>query len=849
MEALDITTEFASALDLQDECRRDVCVADNSSATQARVFGQLAKKHDSFTASDLPAKKESDYWKSESRTWDLVERLYGLRAQVMAEQRTEDTKMSDDSDEFSDEHQVPEKRASVTATDFSSVQDLMAKNSLLAEFVQVRQWLEENAPEFQPVETRKGYLFYTRRSIRERDSRQAGGDMDENTGDSARTVTEADPDATSRQRKELAHEDAEYEDGLLRTLYEYVRRGRIGNAMDLCVESDEPWRAASLKGGLFWRDPKLEREDVMPVDKSDDVDVRPPGPAGNINRALWKQACAALAQDDNNNLYERALYAALSGRLDEVLLVSESWEDYVWAYVNTMIEEQIDQGIRDASVLYAPAQNTSLSHIQSKYPPVGSVDGVFDALLGHESGLLRQEAARPFHALQTALIKNAFGAYVQDFATRLELQSLGQDESDLLRIVVHCALLLRRLGFALPEDSVNLLLTEYIDQLSNDHRELVAQYVAHLPKDIQVEAYAQFLVNVADLYPVRMRLLTLARGRQLDADQISKRTAELVLLKGSAETSLADGTEFVLAEPGEPVSADEQELIRAVEWITSSPQLYEHVLVEACKLVRRFLLVGRTNAATQLLNSLPDDFVQQEWIKDAGSNVSSSPRSKGMYGGGSYKTGSVNEDRGVVATYVHEYIHLLSLCDAYAHYTTWAEVLYKRPVDKAGASCASTQWLEWKSTVTPLTEQAVYMLQSKILEVDWLGTQALSLGGLQDSGSADAVTRVDELSRLRQIYVPETVFRLHSVLYDTRDVAAQNLKRSLDLAQLVANERLGIYRLLAKPSALYPQGGLTAFMGLMRKSAFEILRGQQESQSDKPPLDEELATAISGGLV
>ncbi|KAJ2582984.1 Nucleoporin nup84, partial [Coemansia sp. RSA 1804] len=176
--------------------------------------------------------------------------------------------------------------STVEDTDFTRVQDLMDADPLLSEYVEVRRWLEENAPAFHPVETRKGYLFYTRKSIRDRKTHASTASQQPEKPDN--TVTEADPDAPSRQRKELAYEDAEYEASLLRTLFEYVRRGRVGDAMDLCAESDEPWRAASMKGGLLWRDPSLEPEieDNMPVNVESGacaVDRKPLHTAGNIN--------------------------------------------------------------------------------------------------------------------------------------------------------------------------------------------------------------------------------------------------------------------------------------------------------------------------------------------------------------------------------------------------------------------------------------------------------------------------------------------------------------------------------------------------------------------------------------
>ncbi|KAJ2848545.1 Nucleoporin nup84 [Coemansia erecta] len=592
-----------------------------------------------------------------------------------------------------------------------------------------------------------------------------------------------------------------------------------------------------------------------------DVDVRPDFPAGNINRSLWKQACAALAQDESNDLFERALYAALSGRLDEVLLVCESWEDYLWAYVNSMVETQIDLGIKDSSLLYTPAQSTTLGHIQSKYPPVRDIKLVLETLSSHDSPALRQQANEPFHRLQSAIVLNQLPEYLRDYAGKMEADELDESEACILRFVVHSALFVRGLGFELPDDAIDSLIQRYINtELTTQYRELVASYVAQLQPSKRTESYARFLQGINDPLPARLSLLKTGASHGLDLAAISRRTTDLALSGLDTYSPLQDtDSGFVLAEPSAHITNKEHSQIRAIEWITSSPELYEHALVETCRLVRKFLLCGRTNAATQLLNSLPEDFVQQEWLKTIHESASPEPAPESgseigaQKGNSDAATDPFVDSKNVLQgksqetqTYVYEYIHLLSLCDAYAQYTVWAEIACKRPVDtgKLGARL-QMQWLEWKDLVTASTERTVHMLRAKLLEIDWLSTQSLRI---DDSDNNAATCRLEELSRLREIYIPETVVRLHSVLFATRDVISQNLKRSLDLSQLVADENLGIYRLMAKPSPLYPNARLAGFMDLMRRSAFEILRVQQESQENKPPLLAEptLAESTSG---
>lgn len=88
-----------------------------------------------------------------------------------------------------------------------------------------------------------------------------------------------------------------YERALLRTLFEYVRAGELDLAIDMCRQSDQSWRAASLSGGKLWWDPALapgeegygEDEAAMEVGESERR------AKGTVNRRLWKLMCRKIA--------------------------------------------------------------------------------------------------------------------------------------------------------------------------------------------------------------------------------------------------------------------------------------------------------------------------------------------------------------------------------------------------------------------------------------------------------------------------------------------------------------------------------------------------------------------------
>ena len=45
-------------------------------------------------------------------------------------------------------------------------------------------------------------------------------------------------------------------------------------------------------------------------------------------------------------MYERAIYAALSGNLKHLLPACETWADYLWAYFKVMADTRVEQEVR-----------------------------------------------------------------------------------------------------------------------------------------------------------------------------------------------------------------------------------------------------------------------------------------------------------------------------------------------------------------------------------------------------------------------------------------------------------------------------------------------------------------------
>jgi nuclear pore complex protein Nup107 len=169
-------------------------------------------------------------------------------------------------------------------------------NRDLLDLLTIRDWLHSIAPDIHPAEIRRNYLPYTKNALK---SHLRAGKRPPR-----HVPTSLDPDATFRLGgTQLETEDEAYETALLRTLFEYVRIGELATAVDMCRQSDQSWRAASLSGGNLFRDAVLDADDA---DMDQDGQLNQ---GGNLNRRLWKLTCQKMA-------------SSVSGRTDSLVLSS-----------------------------------------------------------------------------------------------------------------------------------------------------------------------------------------------------------------------------------------------------------------------------------------------------------------------------------------------------------------------------------------------------------------------------------------------------------------------------------------------------------------------------------------------
>ncbi|KAL1924881.1 uncharacterized protein VTP21DRAFT_4535 [Calcarisporiella thermophila] len=770
----DEVEKFADALENTPE----ICVMDPEKGL-ANLYKSVCQKsvEDLYHMSafdpafrNLPQAEELQLWEAEKSTWLLVQMIYPERVSA----QTYDAEVPDLDMPYD--------------TDFRLVQNAFHYDKSLKENLVIKRWLEAIAPSFDPTRVRAGYWFRTKNIVKEK---KRNNFLLKHSED---TVTELDPDAPHRQQKNLDPDDAFYEKDMIRTLYEYIRRGRLDDAADLCRASNQLWRAASLRGGLYYSDRYLEEDRSSYFsDQSLGLDEEYGAISGNKNHLLWKATCYQIAKEESLDIYERALYAALCGDVERVTPVCHSWEDFLWAYYNALIEAQLHQHFLRRGRTLDP--EFSLPSDSDDLTPAE----IFDRVSRSGTEELRLSANEPFHLIQALIILNRTDELLRDFRERLLDPSKhlsSWERSHVLRFMAHLVIYLRSIGVSLPEEDGDAIIQSYVSMLVESGKSrVVALYASKLPHDLQVHSYAKFLKTIREDKKTRFEYLSIAYKYNLDVDAILSETVKMIFEEGMAlEMPLVEDQPVKFSNVTDPIHPDDEIQIRALEWLTLEVPQYAEALIQSNALLRRFLVHGKINAANALVQSLPQNFIQKEWIEHQ------------------------DPDDDKLQPGLYEQLHYRALLNCLSHYSRFIEVLYRKPGAKPSTgprrSLYHQEFAEWSRTLRSVA-QAVEEGVLQLMQDNWLKPEVVGqeLGG----NSLDDERRLYELQRLREIYIPEMVIRLHSTLYESRDVIPGNLEKSLEIANLVADDHLAIYREFTQT------GKMPQLLQLLRRSSLAIL--------------------------
>ncbi|KAI0067354.1 hypothetical protein BV25DRAFT_1877263 [Artomyces pyxidatus] len=637
-------------------------------------------------------------------------------------------------------------------------QATLAASPTLTELVVVREWLHDTAPAPPQAEASTGYWKFTKHRVMQALRTGSDGRGLDNV------VKQMDPDTVGREDgSHLAADDTSHEKALTQALYAYVRAGKLEEAVELCREAHQPWRAASIRGSLLFRWKAIASE-PHEEDGQEDADAEDVW-RGNKRRNLWKTTCTRAALDARLNEAERALYAALTPSSQTAGVLQKAcrtWEDVLWVHISILCEEKQsaalrrlgggfwENGISAVEKTFTPGSAGQEEEEQEEELWRAEVEKALETLasVSVEDGLPADNA---FHMSQLHIILDRTDELLDDFAARLQQGLYDPSSSEyptMTRFFAHLCLFLQMIDIPVSPLATQTILEAYLQVLeAAGQRDLIAMYAGALG-DNAVARYALFLTSLGLSADINERRLALTRAREhgLDMEEVAVVTAERTMEKAfEALPSAVKGPlpSLISAMQGSP-SEPELLLLRSIEWTTFMEGTFDRALEQADVILRYFLACGRVHVARLLLDMLPAELA------------------------------SINEPEEFATEYLHlrQFFVIWDILDRVVECQALEAPQMTRDTRSA-----------WLRDYRGLIEQA-HELIIKLLTTDWLVPESEPIGRERHHR---------ELTRIRQLYIPELILRLHVMLLSSRDRIPENVKHVLNLANIVADSRYRLY--------------------------------------------------------
>ncbi|KZV71461.1 hypothetical protein PENSPDRAFT_630135 [Peniophora sp. CONT] len=681
----------------------------------------------------MASQEEVEALRLECNTWSLLHSLGRTRKEA-----TDDT---------------PTARTLLSENPFTPTKSLMhaivTNSKILNELTTVKEWLYETAPEPEPVEAADGYWRFTKhRIVHSLRTRTVEGGV----------VRCMDPDAPEREDRAIAAEDSAYENQLIRTLYAFVRKGDFTSAYEQCTRARQSWRAASLRGAELFSWPAISNTDYDPSTEPED-------PKGNRRRALWKAACTRVALDIRLPDSERALYAAIApseataGVLESAC---RTWEDVLWARISVLLEEK---GAEELEALGGSLWERGIAHERRQPEDEDEDDEMREARLRDEvyeelaalNSVAVDDGApadHPFRISQLHIIVDKTDLLLHDFASRLSSNQIDPNSPQypsMTRFFAHLCLFMQMSDEVVSPFVTQVILEAYLSVLEGKgQRKLIAMYAGALG-DNAVDRYAHYLSTMELSVDRKARGDTLADAAKygLDTVRVAEKAAEmsvnraLEVLASSSSSSLTSLPDLKETEEVELDGAEEV-LFRALEWTTFQDETHALALKHANIALRYFLNVGKVTVARRLLRTHQ-------------STVSHPP--KGEF---------------------NSYVVLFNAWDVLSRAHAQTDIMSMQLRRESRAQSVH----DYKKAL----EVARKAVCEDVLKQDWLIFAEDEWEDIPDR------QHLRELERLRAIYIPELLLRLHTLLLESRQYIPENVRHALNLVNIVADERYGVYQ-------------------------------------------------------
>ncbi|XP_015239400.1 PREDICTED: nuclear pore complex protein Nup107 [Cyprinodon variegatus] len=591
-------------------------------------------------------------------------------------------------------------------------------------------------------------------------------------------VTELDPDAPLRQQRPLADLDREDDARLLKNLFTLIRAGMTDEAQRLCKRCGQAWRAATLEGWKLYHDPNMTSgsSELQPVE-------------GNPHRGIWKACCWRMAEEEQLNRYERAIYASLSGNIKPILAVCESWEDCVWAYFKVMVDSLVEKELMSSGMAHQELETLPREYLEANW----TMENVFEELQASESKRVLDEIKEHHHVIQKFVILGDLDGLMDEFSDWLTASK--PLPFHLLRFMTHLVLFFRSLGLALKEEVCVDVLKAYISLLIRDQQtHLVASYVGQLPAELATTQYAAFLETVSQP-ELRPQCLHLATEAGLDVSAITKLVVETVRGRDDADFTHHSQT----LETG--TTKEDQKKIDVIDWLLFDPAHRSEALKQSNAIMRRFLALQKHDAAKAVFSKVPEDSMSEIYSQWKGVGQTAPLPA---------------EDENAI----REHLCIRAYLEAHEAFTDWFGHSSSAPQKPAFASEAKftervanemkekeyqATMAAWSSRLDVLTEDVKERIYNVLLFVD---------GGWMVDNREEAEPdeeRSHQMAALRSLCLPRLTFLLLSVLQ-----SSSRHQEALRLADIISSDQHKLYQVFSKEE-------LRRFLQKLRESSLALL--------------------------
>lgn len=636
--------------------------------------------------------------------------------------------------------------------------------------------------------------------------------------DGGNLVTEMDPDAALRQNALLEVQDELYETSAWHVCWEMLRRGwPLDRCRDWWQERNELWRYLVSQTPAAKAEPHTENSWSRI--------------ANLASNRIYADLCKELGtQQVSDNDYENAVYGIIGGSYAAAAPICKTIDDHLFSLVNEMLIERYEQfltaydrKLADPKLIEYKPQPSKMQEI-SKFFKTAQTDRV-----------IRDEAHQPLKYLQCAMMSGDVVAFLQELghAAAQMAHSTGESKAlfdndqtqvgecaqiaaqneDSVRIVVHLQLALQSLGLldgAYKADPVALEnnIINYIGLLERHAKYLLLPlYASKLSNDRQPRVLGRILskVTVAKERDTQLRLMKqyeIPINRVIYTICDHARKMWLPSLVGDAPAKIVEYKQKVVGIRagfiGDLTDEQDREVIEAHEWVSYiDTKNWGMAVWLVTTLYKALLLSGKIAAAKYLSNKVglaatslkatgmnlsiaavvygtatPDQ--DSNMLSDAEDDTSPGLRSptrkrKDAKEAKVHPLAKETTNRTQLADQSRTWAHLEYLVVAMDMLEEWQTL-----ADKVDMAHGDSRAMKSAKTRLQTHLQNVHRAMQPLFDPEFLNTPN------------DEEER-EELTEIRNHYLPECVLAYNSVLYFAgHAISRQNLVMCMELAQIVA---------------------------------------------------------------